>query len=163
LTSSGILFAVRIATYDVPGWGVGEVWLDGDVLVHHELPHARARSASGSGSAPPLLDRLVAYFHGERVGFEDVELDVEGATAFQQRVIETLRRVPHGETVTYGELAALAGHPNAHRAAGTVCAGNRFPIVVPCHRVVAANGLGPYGASGTDYKHRLLALEGAIT
>jgi methylated-DNA-[protein]-cysteine S-methyltransferase len=153
---------VQIATYDIPGWGVGELWLAGDVLVHHELPRARARPESGTVQAPPLLERLVAYFQGERVGFEDVELDVEGATAFQRRVIETLRRVPYGETVTYGELAALAGHPNAYRAAGTVCAGNRFPIVVPCHRVVAANGLGPYGASGAEYKRRLLALEGAV-
>jgi methylated-DNA-[protein]-cysteine S-methyltransferase len=89
-----------------------------------------------------------------------VELDVDGCTPFQRAVIDALRAVPYGETVTYGELAALAGHPNAHRAAGSVCAGNRFPIVVPCHRVVAAGSLGPYGATGTEYKRRLLALEG---
>jgi methylated-DNA-[protein]-cysteine S-methyltransferase len=75
-------------------------------------------------------------------------------------VADALRRVPFGETVTYGELAALAGHPNAQRAAGTFCAGNRFPLFVPCHRVVAADGLGSYGSLGVDYKRRLLALEG---
>jgi O-6-methylguanine DNA methyltransferase len=58
-----------------------------------------------------------------------------------------------------GQLAAHAGHPGAHRAAGTVCAGNRFAVVVPCHRVVAAGSLGRYGSLGTAYKRRLLELE----
>ena len=80
---------------------------------------------------------------------------------FQTAVSDALRAVPYGETVTYGELAALAGHPNAHRAAGTFCARNRFPLFVPCHRVVAADGLGSYGSLGLDYKRRLLELEGA--
>jgi methylated-DNA-[protein]-cysteine S-methyltransferase len=80
---------------------------------------------------------------------------------FEQAVTEALREVPAGETVTYGELAALAGRPNAQRAAGTFCARNRFGIVVPCHRVVAADGLGSYGSLGVGYKRRLLELEGA--
>ena len=64
--------------------------------------------------------------------------------------------------MTYGELAALGGRPNAPRAAGTFCAHNRFGLVVPCHRVVAAGGLGAYGSLGQEYKRRLLALEGAL-
>ena len=72
-----------------------------------------------------------------------------------------LRELPYGETVTYGELAALAGHPNAQRAVGTFCAENRFAIVVPCHRVVAAGGIGSYGSLGVAYKQRLLELERA--
>ena len=72
---------------------------------------------------------------------------------------ETLRRIPRGEVVTYGELAALAGYPGAQRAAGSFCAHNRFPVVVPCHRVVSAAGIGSYGAQGVEYKRRLLALE----
>ena len=67
--------------------------------------------------------------------------------------------MPRGEIVSYGELAALAGRPGAARAAGTFCAGNRFPILIPCHRVVSASGLGGYGSLGADYKRRLLALE----
>jgi methylated-DNA-[protein]-cysteine S-methyltransferase len=70
--------------------------------------------------------------------------------------------VPHGETVTYGELAALAGHPNAQRAAGTFCANNRYPLILPCHRVVAAAGLGSYGSLGVEMKRRLLELEDAL-
>ena len=74
--------------------------------------------------------------------------------------IAPLRGVAYGETVTYGELAAVAGYAGAQRAAGSFCAANRFPLVVPCHRVVAASGIGPYGSLGTEYKRRLLALEG---
>ena len=68
-------------------------------------------------------------------------------------------RVPRGEVVTYGELAALAGRPGAARAAGTFCARNRLAPFVPCHRVVAAGGIGSFGSLGVEYKRRLLALE----
>lgn len=151
---------MRFVAYDVPGWGVGELWLEGDVLLHHEPPSPGRRPAQRAGHGPPLQESLLAYFRGEQVAFDDVELDLEDATPFQRAVVDALRGVPRGETVTYGELATLAGHPNAYRAAGSVCASNRFPIVVPCHRVVSANGIGPYGPSGTEYKRRLLALEG---
>jgi methylated-DNA-[protein]-cysteine S-methyltransferase len=143
-------------TYSAEGWGVGELWLDGDLLVYHELPRARA----GEDAAHPLAARMRAYFAGERVSFDDVELDLDWCTAFQRGVAEALRAIPFGEVVTYGELAALAGHPNAQRAAGTFCAHNRFPLIVPCHRVVAADGIGSYGSLGREYKRRLLDLEG---
>jgi methylated-DNA-[protein]-cysteine S-methyltransferase len=107
-----------------------------------------------------LVHRLHAYFEGEPVGFGDVEIDVDGWTAFQRSILEALRGVPYGEVVSYSDLARLAGHPRAQRAAGTFCARNRFPLVVPCHRVVSANGIGSYGSLGLDYKRRMLALEG---
>ena len=91
-----------------------------------------------------------------------MDLDLSWGTEFQVAVANALRAVPYGETVTYGELAALAGHPNAQRAAGSFCAANRFPLVVPCHRVVAADGLGSYGSLGGEYKRRLLELEHAL-
>ena len=150
---------MRYVRYDAEGWGVGELVLDGRTLVHSEAP----RPASNTVSLAPdrLADRFRAYFAGARDDFLDVELDVDGFTPFQRAVCEALRRVPYGETVTYGELAALAGHPNAQRAAGTFCAHNRFAIAVPCHRVVAADGLGSYGSLGVGYKRRLLELERA--
>jgi len=118
-------------------------------------------TGTGIGASPlhKLAERLRSYFGGGRDSFTDVAIDLEGYTDFQRAVVETLRRVPFGEVVTYGELAALAGYPNAQRAAGSVCAHNRFPLVVPCHRVVAASGIGRYGASGVEYKRRLLELE----
>src|SRR6266567_2510265 len=109
--------------YEVDGWGVGELWLDGAMLLWHELPRPRG-SDVGVHLHHSLAERIAAHFAGERDSFSDVELDLDGYTAFQRAVVETLQRVPWGEVVTYGELAALAGHPNAQRAAGSVCAQN---------------------------------------
>ena len=144
--------------YEAEGWGVGALWFEDDTLLWHELPSG---TATGTGARPSnkLAERLRSYFSGGRESFGDVELDLDGFTPFQRTVVETLRSVSWGEVVTYGELAALAGYPNAQRAAGSVCAHNRFPLVIPCHRVVAANGIGRYGLSGVEYKRRLLELE----
>jgi methylated-DNA-[protein]-cysteine S-methyltransferase len=151
---------VQPLRYEVPGWGVGELWLEGGTLVYHELPRAGPPVGAGADGEHPLVERLQAYFRGAAAGFDDVDIDLSWATDFQRAVAEVLRRVPYGEVVTYGELAALAEHPNAQRAAGSFCAANRFALVVPCHRVVAAGGLGSYGSLGAGYKRRLLALEG---
>jgi methylated-DNA-[protein]-cysteine S-methyltransferase len=145
-------------TYAAEGWGLGKLWLNGDRLLHHELPRPSDDPEEGNHV---LAERLKAYFAGEEDAFADVELDLGSETPFQRAVADTLRSIPRGETVTYGELAALAGYPNAHRAAGTVCARNRFPILVPCHRVTGATGLGGFGSLGAGYKQRLLALERA--
>ena len=149
--------AVKPSPYAAEGWGVGELWLDGDRVVWHEVPRAGPVPPAGG---PELAERLRAYFAGEPVCFDDVDLDLEGLSPFGRDVATALRRVPRGETVTYGELAALAGRPGAARAAGTFCANNHLPVFVPCHRVVAAGGIGSYGELGVAYKQRLLALEG---
>jgi methylated-DNA-[protein]-cysteine S-methyltransferase len=146
--------------YEVDGWGVGELWSAGGRLVEHSHP-SPARLADGGGEHP-LADRFRAYFAGSRDDFADVELDIDEGTSFDAALLSAIRRVPYGEVVTYGELAALAGRPGAARAAGTFCARNRFAVVVPCHRVVAAGGLGGYGSLGPGYKRRLLELEGAL-
>jgi methylated-DNA-[protein]-cysteine S-methyltransferase len=143
--------------YDAGSFGVGELLLEEDVLLWHELPRPGLEPAGDH----PLARRLKLYFSGTRDDFTDVQLDLEWCTPFQAAVANALRGVGRGETVTYGELAALSGHPGAARAAGSFCATNRFGIVVPCHRVVGADGLGGYGSLGLDYKRRLLALEGA--
>jgi methylated-DNA-[protein]-cysteine S-methyltransferase len=114
------------------------------------------------GFVTDVVRRLEAYFAGDRVAFDDVALDLEYDTAFFERCAEALRAVPRGEVVTYGELAALAGAPGAARAAGSFCARNRLGLFIPCHRVVAADGLGSYGSYGVVYKRRLLELEGAL-
>ena len=120
-----------------------------------------APKSTQEGEAPAeLAQRLLAYFEGGEIDFGDVELELDWCTPFQRSLVESLRAVPRGHVVTYGELAALAGAPNAQRAAGSFCAKNRFSIVVPCHRVVSASGLGGYGSLGPEYKRRLLELEG---
>lgn len=107
-----------------------------------------------------LVERFTAFFAGEDVHFDDIALDLSWATPFQRAVAACLRSVPRGEVVSYGELAALAGRPGAQRAVGTFCAKNRFLLLLPCHRVVGAAGLGGYGSAGVTVKRRLLALEG---
>jgi methylated-DNA-[protein]-cysteine S-methyltransferase len=141
--------------YDAGSFGVGELLLDGDLLLWHDFP----RGGLEPRGAHPLARRLSSYFAGARDDFQDVAIDLTWCTPFQRSVVDALREVGTGETVTYGELAALAGHPGAQRAVGSFCAANRFPIVVPCHRVVAAAGLGGYGSLGADYKRSLLDLE----
>ena len=101
---------------------------------------------------------MAAFFAGAVDDFADVELDF--ADGFYGDCERALRRIPRGEVVTYGELAALAGRPGAARAAGTFCARNRLSPFVPCHRVVASDGIGSFGSLGVDYKRRLLKMEG---
>lgn len=148
---------VERIVYAAPGWGSGEGWLAGGRVV--ELGHPRPQAEEEGTSPHPLAQRLTAWFAGAEDAFLDVELELEWCTPFQRALLDALRTVPRGETVSYGELAALAGKPRAARAAGTFCAENRFAILVPCHRVVAADGIGGYGSLGVAFKRRLLALE----
>ena len=143
--------------YEAAGWGVGELWLEGDRVLWAEHPRPRGtRPVPGTGHV--LARRLAAFFASEPDDFADVELDLPDG--FHGDCARALRGVPRGEVVTYGELAALAGRPNAARAAGTFCARNQLAVFVPCHRVVAAGGIGSFGDLGIDYKRRMLALEG---
>ena len=150
--------------YEAAGWGVGEVWLDEEgVVFYSELPRPKAKP---SGTIPAtalarrrhaLARRLVAYFDGRPDDFADVELRADDG--FYGDCARVLRAIPRGETVTYGELAALAGRPGAARAAGTFCARCDLAPFLPVHRVVAANGLGSWGGLGVEYKRRMLELE----
>jgi O-6-methylguanine DNA methyltransferase len=153
-----------LVQYEAAGWGVGEVWLDEDgVVFYSELPRPKAtppQNATGSNRARPkheLARRLIAYFDGRPDDFADVELRAD--EGFYGDCARALRTVPRGETVTYGELAALAGRPGAARAAGTFCARCDLAPFLPVHRVVAANGLGSWGGLGVEYKRRMLELE----
>jgi methylated-DNA-[protein]-cysteine S-methyltransferase len=140
-------------------FGLGELWLEGSRVIHSELPRPR-RASQPPTPEHPLAERLVAFFAGGADDFADVDCELE--QGFYGACARVLRVVPRGEVVTYGELAALAGAPGAARAAGSFCARNRLSPFVPCHRVVAAGGIGPFGDLGVDYKRRLLALEGVV-
>ena len=147
--------------YEAEGWGVGELVLSEGRVLWHELPSA-SHAKVGVGHRNEVVDLVQAYFAGEDVPLGGVPVDLEYDSPFFARCAEALRAVPRGETVTYGELAALAGSPGAGRAAGSFCARNRLGLFVPCHRVVAAGDLGSYGSLGLVYKRRLLELEGAL-
>ena len=105
-----------------------------------------------------LMERLRAYFSGYETTFPD-KLDLSGATSFQRAVWEATRLIPYGETRSYAWIAGQIKKPGAFRAAGQALGRNPFPVIVPCHRVLASNGtLGGF-TGGIDAKKHLLNLE----
>ena len=115
--------------------------------------------------APARLDNAAReideYFAGHRTRF-DLPLDMRLATGFRREVLAQLPSIGYGHTASYAAMAAAAGRPRAFRAAGTACATNPLPVVVPCHRVIKSDGsLGRY-AGGEVAKRTLLTLEGAL-
>jgi O-6-methylguanine DNA methyltransferase len=117
---------------------------------------------SASGAARRMAERAREELHdylGGRRAFFSVPVDVSGTRPFQRKVLELTRRIPFGETRSYGWIARRIGHPGAVRAVGTALGHNPVPILVPCHRVLRGDGgLGGY-AFGLDLKTRLLDLE----
>ncbi len=106
------------------------------------------------------LRRLLAHLSGQPQDLRDLPVDLTGLTPFQRRVAEVLRATRPGQTLSYGDVALLAGRPGAARAVGQAVKANPVLILVPCHRVVAAKGPGGWSAFGTpERKARLLALE----
>ncbi|MCB9833267.1 MAG: methylated-DNA--[protein]-cysteine S-methyltransferase [Planctomycetes bacterium] len=122
-----------------------------------EFPEARSDRAL----EPDLARDLEDYFAGKPVRFR-VRLDESGLSEFQREVYRSLRRVPAGRTISYGELAAAAGRPRAARGVGVCMRKNPFPPIVPCHRVLGSNGAltGFSAVGGVDFKRRMLAMEG---
>lgn len=105
-----------------------------------------------------LIERLKIYFTGGKVGFPD-ELDLSGATSFQQETWKATRLIPYGETKSYLWLAKQIGKPKAARAVGQALGRNPLPIVVPCHRVIASHGSLCGFSGGLQMKNYLLRLE----
>ena len=163
------------AGYDVIGSPVGQLLVaasnrgilrisfDPDLEEHLEwLSRLAGRSVL---RAPRQVDdvrrELDEYFEGRRHAF-DLAVDLRGVTPFTERVLMELARIPYGETATYAQLAARAGKPKAARAVGMTMNRNRIPIVLPCHRVIGADG-GLVGyAGGLERKVALLTLEGVL-
>lgn len=144
---------------------IGELLLLGDGHALHGLYMQDGRKPVGIAprwkrSAAPFADvqaQLREYFAGERVAF-DASLAMNG-TPFEQRVWRALTDIPYGETVSYGEIATRVGQPSAARAVGLANGRNPIAVIVPCHRVIGANGtLTGYGG-GLERKRLLLELE----
>ena len=145
---------------------------DGEAIHGVEIGHDSAtslrrrvgsRRSRESDWDPELRSRMEDFAAGEPTDFEDVALVLPPMTDFRFQVMNHVRTVGYGQTISYGEVARRIGRPRAARAVGSVMANNPIPILIPCHRVVAASGR-PGGFSapqGTQLKKRLLELEAA--
>ena len=164
-------------------FGRGILAWRGGILMGHELPAPESKkspAAPGGGGeesfgktlasskpwqrrlAAPVVASLESYFAGVRVDFGalSLPLDFDSLTDFEHDVIQALASVGYGNVLSYGELARRSGHPRAWRAVGSAMARNRYPLIVPCHRVVRSGGkLGNFSL-GPEWKQRLLDLEG---
>jgi methylated-DNA-[protein]-cysteine S-methyltransferase len=142
-------------------------------ICRFELPAEPAGDPTPDGAVPggpqpawvaPLIDEVRLHLSGTPRRFMDYPLDWGLVSAFQRGVYEATRDVPPGSTTTYGQLAALLGlGPDASRAVGTALGSNPWPLLIPCHRVVARDGrmTGFSAPGGIATKTRLLAIEGA--
>jgi methylated-DNA-[protein]-cysteine S-methyltransferase len=126
--------------------------------------HQDANSRRPGPDQQRIIDDIVALLAGQARDLRYVRLDVARAPPFHQRVFDVVRAIAPGQTRTYGEVAALCGEPHAARAVGQAMARNPFPIIVPCHRVLAAGGKsGGFSAGGgVATKLRMLAIESAL-
>jgi methylated-DNA-[protein]-cysteine S-methyltransferase len=162
--------AIKFAVFETAcGW----MGLAGrDKTVHHlRLGYAdpvdlkaELRAITESDEAdwiPELREKLQAYAAGQVVSFANIRCALPPLTSFQTKVIDFVKRIPYGQVLSYGDVAAVVGNAGAARAVGTVMSSNRIPIIIPCHRVVAAGGkLGGYSAPrGVELKQWLLELE----
>lgn len=164
------LFEVAVGPCAI-AWGPGgirSVQLPGGTADGTRARIVREFPSAVEGQPPPeirrVVDGIAALQRGEPSDLSRAPLDMGGLPAFHRAVYTAVRTIPVGETLTYGQVAAMAGHPGAARAVGQALGRNPFAIVVPCHRVVAAGGrLGGFSAvEGTATKARLLALEGTL-
>lgn len=136
---------------------------DPDALVEEVIDRTGLRPVEGGPEVDAAADQLLEYLEGERRRF-DLELDWRLIGGFHRQVLQATATIPWGETASYGEVAGLAGNPGAARAAGTALSRNPIALIVPCHRIIKADGTtGGYGggANSVALKKRLLDLEKA--
>jgi methylated-DNA-[protein]-cysteine S-methyltransferase len=154
MATRAIETAIGTLGVDASEAGLRRVRLPGE----HEVGAIGDGQAAGNAAA--AASQLAEYARGEREEFE-LSLDWSGVERTHRRVLETLCEIaPYGTTVTYGELGTRAGGVDP-RDVGVMMATNPLPLVVPCHRVLASDGLGGYGG-GLELKRRLLELEGVL-
>jgi methylated-DNA-[protein]-cysteine S-methyltransferase len=133
---------------------------------HETTARLLRRAGDAEKASPPTevqhaIDAITALMSGDSVDLRAIPLDMEGIPPFHRKVYEFARGISPGETRSYGEIAKAVGSPGAARAVGQAMARNPYPIVVPCHRVLAAGGKsGGFTANGgIDTKRRMLAIE----
>lgn len=164
------MFTTSIGRCGIAWDGAGVV---GVQLPEHSERETRARLRrrwpGGTEAAPPavirkVMDSVAALLEGEPVDLSGVQLNLKGIAAFNQQVYRIARDIPPGQVLTYGDVAQRLGDPSAARAVGRALGQNPFPLVVPCHRVIAVGGqLGGFsGGAGRTTKRRLLEIEGSV-
>ncbi|MBC7076084.1 MAG: MGMT family protein [Syntrophomonadaceae bacterium] len=108
----------------------------------------------------PIVDKFRAYFRGEVIDDWNVEIDFTRFPAFSREVLKYVASIPYGQTRTYSEVAQAAGNINAARAVGRIMSTNPLPLIIPCHRVIAKNGLGGFSSpGGIKMKQKMLLME----
>ncbi len=158
-------------------WNISDSSDGQPVVTFFQLPEATkkltekriAGSTHGcrTGAPPPriaaIIRKVQKHLHGDVQDFLDIVVDLDGAGPFARQVYEVVRKIPAGRTVTYGELAKGMNRPTAARAVGQALGRNPIPLIIPCHRVLAARGkAGGFSAhGGVETKARMLAIEGA--
>ena len=150
-------------------WGerglVGVLLPDGN---HARMRASVQRRFAGAAPAPATpavqhaIDGIVALLAGEKRDLREIELDFDGLPEFNRRVYELARTIPPGSTMTYGEMARRLNAPGTARVVGQALGQNPWPIIVPCHRVLAADGgMGGFSApGGVSTKRQMLEIEG---
>jgi methylated-DNA-[protein]-cysteine S-methyltransferase len=133
------------------------VALSDDVVCHVALEPAGSFNARSTAAAAEALE---SYLRGENVDLGIFQVNLRNRSAFERAVLQSVRAIPRGSTATYSGLAARLGKPKAGRAVGNALHHNPVPLFVPCHRVVAASGIGGF-SWGVDIKRKLLLLEAA--
>lgn len=133
-------------------------------VMARKLSDLPAQPAEPAGWVAALVERIGRYAEGEAVEFDDVPVDLGDADAFSIAIYAAARRLGFGTTSTYGELAGMAGHPGLARETGAALGRNPVPLVVPCHRILAAGDrIGGFSApGGAATKKRMLALERVV-
>jgi len=142
-------------------FGVDEPHLAGALdELRHEL-HGVFELTRGDAKVRPIAKQLRDYLAGKRTDF-DVQIDLSWVTPFRREVLLACARIPRGQVATYADLARRVGRPRAFRAVGNTMRTNPIPVVIPCHRVVGANGSLTGFGGGLDMKRQLLQLEGVV-
>ncbi len=108
-----------------------------------------------------LIKKVKEYFTGKKVDFSDYQLNLDNYTNFQKKILQTVRKIPYGETRSYKKVAEEAGYPRAYRAVGNTMRNNPLPLILPCHRIIKSNGMlgGFSGKEGVAFKKKMIDLE----
>ena len=163
------IFATQLGWFGLAGSGKTVVGLTIGHASAVEVRSAISDRLRTSRENDPLVERdwypelrraLEQYAQGRAVDLRPFEIELGQTTPYRKRVLEAARRIPYGKTATYGDLAIRSGKPRAARAVGSAMASNPIALLIPCHRVVAAGGIGGFSCrTGVELKQRLLELE----